>query len=145
MRLSQVTKSKLVFAICRIRLKLFSEHYGLEIQPGTRIGAGLYIGHPFNITINPNTVIGKNVNIHKGVTIGCENRGHRKGVPTIGDEVWIGVNSTIVGNICIGNNVLIAPNTFVNKDIPSNSIVFGNPCIVKSDEHATENYINNKV
>lgn len=109
------------------------------------IGEGLYVGHPFCITINPGTKIGKNVNIHKGVTIGQENRGERKGTPVIGDEVWIGVNSTIVGAIHIGNDVLIAPNTFVNRDIPDHSIVFGNPCIIKHSDNATEGYINNKI
>ena len=51
----------------------------------------------------------------------------RKGTPVIGDEVWIGINSTIVGNVKIGNDVLISPNSFVNCDIPDHSIVFGNP------------------
>lgn len=144
-RMSQTTTNRFILTLCKIRLKLFSEHYGLEIQPGTKIGEGLYLGHPFNITINPNSIIGKNVNIHKGVTIGMENRGERKGSPIIGNEVWIGVNSTLVGKITIGDNVLIAPNSFVNKDIPSNSVVFGNPCIIKPNATATEGYINNKV
>ncbi len=119
--------------------------YGLEISPEVNIGGGLYLGHAFNITINSKTVIGSNCNIHKGVTIGQENRGIRKGAPTIGDCVWIGVNSTIVGRITIGNDVLIAPNSYVNCDVPSHSIVFGNPCIIKHRENATEGYINNKV
>lgn len=89
--------------------------------------------------------LGRNVNIHKGVTIGQENRGKRKGAPVISDEVWIGVNSTIVGGIKIGRDVLIAPNTYVNCDIPDHSIVFGNPCIIKHRENATEGYINRKV
>lgn len=61
--------------------------------------------------------------------------------------MWIGINSTIVGNIKIGDDVLIAPNTFVNKDIPSHSIVFGNPCVIKpftDSSKATESYINNR-
>ena len=124
---------------------MFSERYGLEIHPNTSIGKGFYIGHPFNITINPGTVIGNNVNIHKGVTIGRENRGKRQGAPVIGNEVWIGVNSTIVGSITIGDNVLIAPNSFVNVDVPANSIVFGNPCVIKPSVNATEGYINRKV
>ena len=111
----------------------------------TKIGEGLYIGRPYCITINPKAVIGKNCNIHKGVTIGQENRGVRKGTPVIGDEVWIGINSTIVGNVKIGNDVLISPNSFVNCDIPDHSIVFGNPCIIKHRENATKNYINRKV
>lgn len=111
----------------------------------TQIGPGLYIGHPYGITINPQAVLGKNVNIHKGVTIGQENRGSRKGAPTIGDDVWIGVNSTIVGKIVIGNDVLIAPNSYVNRDIPSHSVVFGNPCVIKFRENATEGYINHRI
>lgn len=126
--------------IRQIRLK-----YGIEISLETKIESGFYIGHPYNITINPRAILGKNINIHKGVTIGQENRGGRKGVPNIKDNVWIGVNSTIVGNIKIGNNVLIAPNSFINTDIPDNSIVVGNPCKIIFKEKATEDYINNKV
>ena len=48
---------------------------------------------------------------------------------TIGNDVWIEVNATIVGKVSIGDDVLIAPNVFVNCDIPSHSVVFGNPCI----------------
>ena len=117
----------------------------IEISSKANIGYGLYIGHPFCITVNSKAIIGNNCNIHKGVTIGQENRGPRRGVPTIGDNVWIGINSTIVGNIHVGNDVLIAPNTFVNRDIPDHSVVFGNPCIVKHKEYATEDYINNEV
>lgn len=123
----------------RMRLK-----YGLEIFT-KNIGEGLYIGHAYNITVNKNVVIGKNCNIHKGVTIGQENRGKRKGTPIIGNEVWIGINAVIVGNINVGDNVLIAPNSYINCDIPSNSIVMGNPCIIKKCDTATKDYINNLV
>lgn len=116
----------------------------LEISTNTQIGAGLYIGHPYCITINPKVTLGKNINIHKGVTIGQTNRGKKKGVPTIGNNVWIGINSTIVGNITIGDDVLIAPNSYVNCDIPSHSIVLGNPCFIKPQDNATEGYINRR-
>lgn len=53
--------------------------------------------------------------------------------------------STIVGNVVIGNDVLIAPNTYINCDIPDHSIVFGNPCIVKHADDATKDYINHAV
>lgn len=129
---------------CRLILRCFRNRYHLEIPNGLNIGGGFYIGHPYGITINPGTVIGKNVNIHKGVTIGMENRGPRKGAPSIGDEVWIGINSVIVGAIKIGNDVLIAPNSYVNRDIPDHSIVFGNPCIVKSSVNATDGYVDFK-
>ena len=116
----------------------------IEISTNCNIGGGLYIGHAYCITINAEARIGKNCNIHKGVTIGQENRGERKGCPIIGDEVWIGINATIVGKVKIGNDVLIAPNSYVNCDIPDHSVVFGNPCIIKHRENATEGYINNK-
>lgn len=63
----------------------------------------------------------------------------------IGNEVWIGINAAIVGNVTIGDDVLIAPNSHVNCDVPSHSIVFGNPCIIKHRENATEGYIDSKV
>lgn len=117
----------------------------IELSKETDIGEGLYFGHPYCITINPNVAIGKNCNIHKGVTIGQENRGERKGTPTIGNNVWIGVNATIVGKISISDDVLIAPNSYVNQNIPPHSIVFGNPCIIKAKENATDGYINRTV
>ena len=122
--------------------KLCKAYNHIELSASTQLGEGCYFGHPYNITINPRVVIGKNCNIHKGVTIGQENRGERKGTPIIGNNVWIGINSTIVGKITIGNDVLIAPNTFVNQNIPDHSVVFGNPCIIKHKDNATENYIN---
>ena len=84
-------------------------------------------------------------NIAQGVTIGQANRGERIGVPEIGDEVWIGTNAVIVGHIKIGNNVLIAPNAYVNTDVPSNSIVIGNPAQITPNKKATNGYINNKI
>lgn len=103
------------------------------------------MGHPYNITVNPKAIIGNNCNIHKGVTIGQENCGARKGAPIIGNKVWIGVNATVVGNVVIGDDVLIAPNTYVNCNVPSHSVVFGNPCIIKHRDNATEGYVNNIV
>ena len=68
-----------------------------------------------------------------------------KGTPIIGNDVWIGVNSTVVGKITIGDDVLIAPNSYVNCDIPSHSVVFGNPCIIKHRDNATEGYVNRRI
>lgn len=109
------------------------------------IGPGLYMGHVHGITLNPKVKIGKNCNIHKGVTIGQENRGKRKGVPVIGDEVWIGINAIIVGNIHIGNDVLIVPGAYINFDVPDHPIVVGNPGAIRHAAHATDGYINRKI
>lgn len=141
-RKASLTSNRILQMYYRIKLKHIREKNGLEIGYTCKIGKGFYIGHPYNITINDEAILGDNINIHKGVTIGQENRGKRKGAPTIGNCVWIGINATIVGKITIGNNVLIAPNTYVNRDIPSDSVVFGNPCIVKNNVNATDGYIN---
>lgn len=113
----------------------------VELPANLKVGPGLFLGHPYCITINPDTVIGSHVNIHKGVTIGIENRGKRKGVPTIGNCVWIGVNATVVGKITIGDDVMIAPNSLVNCDVPPHSIVIGNPCVIIHKDNATEGYL----
>jgi serine O-acetyltransferase len=116
--------------------------YGFQIPSITEIGEGFYIGHFGTIVINGKAKIGKNCNITHSVTIGQANRGKLKGFPTIGDYVWIGTGSVIVGNINIGSNVLIAPNSFVNVDVPSNSLVLGNPCKIVFKEKPCEGYIN---
>lgn len=97
------------------------------------------------VTVNPHAIIGEFCCLHKGCTIGVENRGYRKGYPIIGNCVWVGINSIIFGNIKIGDDVLISPNTVVNIDVPSHSVVFGNPCVVKHKEYATEGYISKEI
>lgn len=131
--------------IWRLMLQHMRGRCGLEISRSTDIGPGLYLGHAYNITVNPAAIIGSNCNLHKGVTIGQENRGKREGAPVIGDCVWIGVNATLVGRISVGNDVLIAPGAYVNCDVPSHSIVLGNPCRVIPRDNATGGYINRKV
>ena len=117
----------------------------IDMSVETNIGGGFYIGHGSCFTINSHAVIGRNCSIHNGALIGRENRGKRRGAPVIGNEVWIGIDAVIVGNVHIGNDVLIAPNSYVNFDVPDHSIVIGNPAVIKHCDHATEGYINNKV
>lgn len=114
--------------------------YGLEIL-SENIGNGLYLGHAHNINVHPDSIIGKNCNLNKGCTVGRENRGKRNGAPVLGNQVWVGTNAVVVGKIKIGNDVLIAPNAYVNFDVPDHSIVIGNPAIIKSCENATEGYV----
>ena len=143
-RRSQTTRFKPMQLLWRVLYRTVAKRRGIEISAQTDIGGGFYLGHAYNITINPAAKIGRNCNIHKGVGIGQTNRGKSKGTPTIGNEVWIGINAAIVGNITIGDDVLIAPNSFVNVDVPSHSVVYGNPCIICSRPQATEGYINHK-
>lgn len=121
----------------------YSRKYGLEFSTKSNIGKGLYLGHPYNITVGDGVLIGDNVNIHKGATIGVENRGKRMGSPTIGNQVYIGINATIVGKVTIGDDVLIGPGAFVNFDVPAHSIVIGNPGVIKEKNQATELYVRN--
>lgn len=144
-RKAQAASNPIVKKWCKLLFKISRDRRHIELSEKTDIGAGLYFGHAYCITINPKATLGRNINLHKGVTIGQENRGKRMGTPVIGDKVWIGVNATIVGAIKIGNDVLIAPNAYVNCDVPDHSIVFGNPCIIKHRDNATEGYINRTI
>lgn len=127
----------------RLLYRKLSYKYGFQIPFKTSIGKGFYIGHYGTIVVNGNAKIGENCNIAHSTTIGQASRGKLKGSPTIGNYVWIGTGSVIVGKITIGNNVLIAPNSFVNMDVPQNSVVIGNPAKIIRKENATEGYINN--
>jgi serine O-acetyltransferase len=129
----------------RYLLRRCSFKFGIQIPVGTTIGKGFYIGHFGNIIINKNTVIGSNINIANGVTIGQANRGKLEGTPVIGSSVWIGANAVIVGKIKIGDDVLIAPGAYVNFDVPDHSIVIGNPGEIHFNNCATEGYINKKI
>lgn len=136
-------KNRLRYFLFKILLIKYRHKYGYEIPVNTNIGKGLCITHFGGIAINPDSVIGDNVNISKGITIGTTYRGKKMGSPIIGSEVWIGSNSVIIGNIRIGNNVLIAPAAYVNFDVPDNSIVIGNPGKIMQSKNATNNYIVN--
>lgn len=119
--------------------------YNISLPSKVIIGKGFKIEHIGGIVVNPEVVLGENVNIYNGVTIGVTKRGDKKGVPTIGNKVWIGPNSVIVGKITIGDDVLLAPGSYVNFDVPSNSIVIGNPGQIKKSENSTLYYIDNIV
>lgn len=108
--------------------------YGFDISPTTRIGPGLYIGHFGGVVVSPHAILGANVNIAHGVTIGAASRGPRTGAPTLEDRVWVGANAVLVGNIVIGHDALIAPGAYVNFDVPPMAVVLGNPGKVISSE-----------
>lgn len=138
-------KGSLLGKLYALRLEKMTERTQILLPPETTAGPGLYIGHLGRLLVHPEAVFGRNVNIATGVTIGQANRGSRKGVPTIGDDVWIGTNSVLVGKIHIGNDVMIAPGAFVNMDVPDHSIVIGNPAVIHHKENATRDYINRRV
>lgn len=144
-RKAQSANNKFIRQVYKALFILARNKKHIELSIDNKIGPGLYFGHPYCITVNPRAILGKNINLHKGVTIGEEHRGVRSGCPLIGDNVWIGVNATIVGKVKIGNDVLIAANSFVNCDVPDHSIVIGNPCTIIHSDNATEKYVNHTI
>ena len=137
-QLSQNIFSRFFWNTC---LKLCSFKFGIQIPAETNISKGFRIVHFGSIVINPETKIGKNFNISQGCLIG-NSSGKKQGTPVIGDNVCMNANSIIVGKVIIGNNVLIAPGSFINFDVPDNSIVIGNPGkIIQRNESPTTKYI----
>ncbi|WP_259014711.1 serine O-acetyltransferase [Emticicia fluvialis] len=129
-------KKNLLFPFYRVMLFHYSHKYGIQIPYQTKIGRGLRILHFNNIVINPEAIIGENFNITQGCTIGIDG-GDNFGVPKIGNNVAMQPNSVVVGNITIGDNSLIAPNAFVNFDVPPDSIVITQKCKVIYKENAS--------
>lgn len=116
--------------------KLASRLYGIAnmfvanitkiwIPPQVTIGRDFHIvHHEGSLSIHPDTIIGDRLGVMHNVTIGTN---MRDGAPVIGDDVFIGVNSTVLGAIRVGDRVRIAANTAVTTDVPSDSIVVGSP------------------
>lgn len=128
-----------------VKLMHLTQKTQINIPAEVNAGPGLYLGHLGRVILHPDVTIGANVNLSTGVTIGQCNRGSKKGVPTIGSHVWIGTNAVIVGKITIGDDVLIAPGAYVNMDVPSHSVVIGNPAVIHPSDFATKDYINRPV
>lgn len=128
-----------------VKLKRLSYRTQIQIPVGTQIGEGFYIGHSGRVIIHPEAEFGRNVNIATGVTVGYENRGKRKGAPKFDGNCWIGTNAVVVGNVHIGEDVMIAPLAYVNFDVPPHSIVVGNPARIIQKENATADYLCNCV
>lgn len=127
-----------IYWIFRFILRHYTYKFGINIPFDTRIGVGLYIGHPGNIHFNARAIVGANCNISQGVTLGQANRGKHKGYPVIGEGVYIGPGAKIVGAVRVGNNVAIGANCVVTKDVPDNAVVVGVPGRVISFEGARD-------
>lgn len=141
-RLAQAARGSLWFRLYYYpRLVRFSIKTGIGLHDNLNIGKGLIVGHAGRIVMNSGAKFGNNIFMTHGVTIGRDVRGKRKGAPTIGNNVCIRCNSTVVGNITIGDDVLIVPNTFVNFDVPSHSVVIGNPATIHHRDNATEGHL----
>ena len=106
--------------------KFFEAFMQMRLDPSSQVGEGLYMTHVGGIHLHPDVVIGKNCNLAHHVTIGTSAMG-RKGVPRIGDNVYIGTGASIIGTIRIGDGAKIAANTLVISNIPAGATVMGVP------------------
>lgn len=107
--------------------------YSIEIHPGAKIGKRLFIDHGTGVVIGQTAIIGNDVTIYHGVTLGGKNFNRGKRHPTIKDNVIIGCNSTLLGNITIGNNVIIGANSYIIKDVPDNKKIYTRYELVEKD------------
>ena len=129
-----------LYVMARLMYRHYGYKLGINIPTSAKIGRGLYIIHYGGIIINKDCVIGDNCNISQGVTLGEESIGANKGSPIIGDNVYIGPGSTLLGRVVVGDNVVIRANSLIINDIEDNSVVMGVPARVISSSGG-EGYI----
>ncbi len=110
---------------------------GIEIHPGAEIGKRFFIDHGMGVVIGETTIIGDNVLLYQGVTLGGTGKERGKRHPTIGNNVVVGTGAAVLGNITIGENSYIGANAVVIKDIPANSTVVGVPGRITKQEGKT--------
>ena len=100
---------------------------GIEIHPGATIGNRFFIDHGMGVVIGETTIVGDDVLLYQGVTLGGTGLEKGKRHPTIGNNVVVGAGAKVLGNITIGDNSYIGANAVVIKDVPPNSTVVGVP------------------
>jgi serine O-acetyltransferase len=130
----------ILMPIFQIWKKIIEILTGISIPASAKIGHSFYIGHFGGIIINANTIMGNHCNISQGVTIGVSGLAEKRGVPQIGNHVYIGANAVVAGKIVVGDHVLIAANSLVNRDAPDNAVMLGVPAEVVSLK-GSEGYI----
>jgi len=99
----------------------------VDIHPGALLGRRLFIDHAMGVVIGETTIVGSDVTLYQGVTLGGTGKGHGKRHPTICDRVFIGNNANVLGNITVGENSRVGAGSVVLNDVPPNSTVVGVP------------------
>ena len=100
---------------------------GIEIHPKARIGRRFFIDHGMGVVIGATTIIGDDVLLYQGVTLGGTGNEHGKRHPTLGDNIVVGSGAKVLGNIEIGSNSRIGAGSVVVDSVPENSTVVGIP------------------
>lgn len=114
---------------CLLWQKTIEITTGISIPASAKIGHSLYIGHFGGIIINSNVTIGNNCNISQGVTIGVSGRDENRGVPLLGNNIYLGANCVVAGKIIVGDNVLVAACSLLNENAEDNAVYLGVPAI----------------
>jgi serine O-acetyltransferase len=115
--------NKILRIFPKIMYLYYKRAYASDINYRADIGYGFCIHHVFATTFGEKVVIGNNFTMLHSVTIGGKNGQY----PKIGDDVYLGPGCCVLGDITVGNNVVVGANAVVTKDIPDNAIVVGNP------------------
>ena len=100
---------------------------GIEIHPGAQIGENFFIDHGNGVIIGETAVVGNNVTLYQGVTLGGTGKEHGKRHPTVGDNVMISAGAKIIGSFRIGENSKIGAGSVVIEEVPPNCTVVGVP------------------
>jgi serine O-acetyltransferase len=100
---------------------------GIEIHPGAQIGRRLFIDHGLGVVIGETAIVGDDVTLYQGVTLGGTGKEHGKRHPTLLDNVVVGGGAKILGNITVGRNCRIGAGSVVLRDVPDDSTVVGVP------------------
>ncbi len=133
-RLANKFYNKKMFFAARWISQRASKKTGIEIHPAVQIGKRFFIDHGTGVVIGETTVIGDNVTIYQGVTLGGTGKDTGKRHPTIGNNVMIGAGAKVLGPLVIGDNTKIASGAVVLTDIPSDSTAVGVPARVVKRE-----------
>ena len=104
---------------------------GIEIHPGAVIGPGLVIDHGMGLVIGETTIIGRDVNLFQGVTLGGVSAEKKKRHPTLGNRVTVGAGAKVLGDISIGDDVKIGANSVVLSDVPAGATAVGVPAKIR--------------
>ena len=100
---------------------------GVDIHPGAQLGRRLFIDHATGVVIGETAIVGDDVTMYQGVTLGGTGKQHGKRHPTVCDSVFIGNNANVLGNVTIGENSRVGAGSVVLSDVPPNSTVVGVP------------------
>jgi len=116
-----------LFLLARALSQLARFLTGIEIHPGARIGRRFFVDHGMGVVVGETAIVGNDVLLYQGATLGGTGIVKGKRHPTIGNNVVIGAGAKVLGNITIGDNSYIGANAVVIKDVPPNSTVVGVP------------------